>query len=210
MARIVLNVTPQADADGICASQTPNSGGSQALTLNGALASNGSVTFESPHKIVLTSAGNDSSRTFTIVGTDVRGISMIETRAGGNATAVESVEYFKTVESVTIDDNSAGAITVGVNGKSTSNWGVMDTTGVSVGFGCVLSSDGNLTYEIQHTFDDIQDIDTTDFTWFTHEMVSAKTDNQDGNYAFGCSCVRAVVTSFTAGTLKTTLIGAER
>ena len=44
MARIVLNVTPQSDADGICTSQTPNSGSSQALTLNGALASAGSVT----------------------------------------------------------------------------------------------------------------------------------------------------------------------
>ena len=70
MQPIVKIVGPlaAADADGICASQTPLAAG--ALTINGALATGGVATIAVPARITITSAGNDSTNTFVVVGTD--------------------------------------------------------------------------------------------------------------------------------------------
>jgi len=109
------NATTAADADGICASQTPNAGGSQDLTLNGALAESGSVSMDVPRHVVIASAGDDSGRTFTITGTNTYGDSITEEITGPNTTTVYGTKQFKTVTTVNVDDDTAGAITVGTD-----------------------------------------------------------------------------------------------
>ena len=103
MARNVLNVYPISDIDGIAASQTPNAGN---LTINGALADNGTVQFASSHLIIIASSGDDSSRSFTIEGKDSRGISMIETISGANAGNAVPTNYFKAVSSISINGSN--------------------------------------------------------------------------------------------------------
>ena len=84
MRHPVLSCSPTAvDADGICASQTPLAAGN--LTINGALASGGTVTLNAAQLITITSAGNDSGRTFTVYGTDVEGDLQTEAVTGANA-----------------------------------------------------------------------------------------------------------------------------
>lgn len=110
---INLGAPDTLDADGVCASQTPAAGDEQALTINGALASGGVATFDQPRNVVVTSAGNDSGRTFTVTGTDEYGQTVVEAITGANAGAASGKKAFKTVTEVLTDDDTAGAVTVG-------------------------------------------------------------------------------------------------
>ena len=112
-AKYIAADTTAADADGVCQSQTPATGGEQDLTINGALASGGVATFTAARLITIASASDDSGRTFTVTGTDVNGNAQTETIAGP-ATTVTGTLYFRTVTQVTVDDDTAGAITVGM------------------------------------------------------------------------------------------------
>lgn len=112
-AKYIAADTTAADADGVCQSQTPAAGGEQNLTINGALSSGGVATFTAARLITIASAADDSARTFTVTGTDVNGVAQTETIAGP-ATTVTGTLYFRTVTQVTVDDDTAGAITVGM------------------------------------------------------------------------------------------------
>lgn len=105
-----------ADADGISTSQTPGAAGN--LTITGALATTGVATLGYNRKVTITSAGNDSGRTFTITGTDEFGNAQTEDITGPNITTVTGTKDFLTVTQVAIDAASAGAITVGAAAES--------------------------------------------------------------------------------------------
>jgi hypothetical protein len=77
------------------------------------LSSGGVATFTAARFITIASAADDSARTFTVTGTDVNGAVQTETIAGP-ATTVTGTSYFRTVTQVTVDDDTAGAITVGM------------------------------------------------------------------------------------------------
>lgn len=117
-AKYIAADTTAADADGVCQSQTPAAGGEQALTINGAQASGGVATFVAARFITITSAGADSGRTFTVTGTDVNGNVQTESITGPATTTVTGTLYFRTVTEVLVDDNTAGAITVGMANNS--------------------------------------------------------------------------------------------
>ena len=73
---------------------------------------------------------------------------------------------------------------------------------VNIGFGVIAT--GTVTYSIQHTFDD----PAVGFTvWYTHPTIAAKSDNQDGNYAFPVTGIKVLVTA-GAGTATLNLIQA--
>ncbi len=200
-----VTLTPQSDDNGICASQTPLAAGN--LTIAGALASGGSVTLNHAHLIVITSAGDDRGRTFTITGTQ-GGYAQTEAVTGANATAATSTKYFDTVSQITVDDATAGAVIVGVNGLSVSKWYQLDTRKVdfSVGIGVILSN--TLTYTVQHTFDDVQVSNVAGLAAFDHDSIAAKSANDDGNYSSPCIASRLQITAYTSGTAKFNLIQA--
>jgi hypothetical protein len=116
-AKYIAADTTAADPDGICQSQTPAATGEQALTINGALSSGGVATFVAARLITIASASDDSARTFTVTGTDVNGNAQTEVIAGP-ATTVTGTLYFRTVTEVLVDDDTAGAITVGMANNS--------------------------------------------------------------------------------------------
>jgi len=116
-AKYIAADTTAADPDGVCQSQTPAAGGEQALTINGALSSGGVATFVAARFITIASAADDSARTFTVTGTDVNGNVQTEVIAGP-ATTVTGTKYFRTVTEVLVDDDTAGAITVGMANNS--------------------------------------------------------------------------------------------
>ena len=73
---------------------------------------------------------------------------------------------------------------------------------VNIGFGVIAT--GTVTYSIQHTFDN----PAVGFTvWYTHPTIAAKSDNQDGNYAFPVTGIKVLVTA-GAGTATLNLIQA--
>lgn len=69
----------------------------------------------------------------------------------------------------------------------------------NVGFGVVVN--GTVTYDIEHTFDDVFDSAVTP-TAFKHSVLTAQTTNKDGNYIVP---IRAIRINNTAGTGSTTV-----
>jgi len=113
-AKFILADTTAANTDGVCESQTPAGGGAQDLTIDGAQASGGVATFTAARLITIASAGADDGRTFTVTGTDVNGNAQTETITGPDTGTVTGTLYFRTVTTVSVDDDTAGAIIVGM------------------------------------------------------------------------------------------------
>ncbi len=104
------------DADGISVAATLGAAGN--LTLGGALTSGGSATFNAGRIVTLLSAGDDSSRTLTVTGTDVNGDAQTEEITGANAGTATGSKYFKTVTQIAIDAASAGNVSAGINNSA--------------------------------------------------------------------------------------------
>jgi len=107
------------DADGI--STTASISGAAALTINGTLTSGGSYTSgDNIGQIVtITSAGDDTGITFTVVGTDAVGDAQTEAVTGADTDVASSSGYFNTVASITTSASSDAAVTAGVTGTGT-------------------------------------------------------------------------------------------
>lgn len=103
----------QSDPEAVCLSQTPSAGGTQSLTINGNEAAGGSVSVGGATQVTITSAGNDTGRTFTVTGT-LDGVAVVRSGAGGNATTVTLSGNIDTITLVQVDGNTAGAVTVGL------------------------------------------------------------------------------------------------
>ena len=90
---------------------------------------------------------------------------------------------------------------ISITGTGTTEWIPLDykQSPFNVGMGIVVN--GTVTYDIEHTFDDILAQGTTP-TAFKHSSLTAQTTNKDGNYAFP---IRAIRINNTAGTGTTTL-----
>jgi hypothetical protein len=106
------------DADAVCESQTPAAGGVQNLTIDGAETAGGNAFFVAAKIISITCAADESARTFTITGTDVNGNAIEETIAGIDTATTNGAKYFKTITQVSVDDDTAGAVTVGITTAS--------------------------------------------------------------------------------------------
>src|SRR5258707_915484 len=101
-----------ASATNIAASQSPAAG---AIVLNGSAVTSGVATLDAARRVIVTSGGNDSAITFTVVGTNRGGNPLSETITGGNIAAASTTQDFKTVSSVTHTGTVAGTVTVGTN-----------------------------------------------------------------------------------------------
>jgi hypothetical protein len=188
-----------ADADGICQSQTPNAGD---LTLNGALVTSGVAIMDNPRRVLITTAGNESSQTFTLYGTNWSGNTISETMTGPNATIGQSVLDYKTVTRIAISGNAAAALTVGTSGVGGSQWVRFD--GWSTGGAAIqLTVSGTVNYTLQQTLDDpnsaFASITPSSMTWVDSSDVSvvAATTTKQTNYLFPPMFARIQINSGT-------------
>ena len=108
---IFISDVVAADDNGYSASAQV--GNNAALTLAGALASGGSVTNSSGRLTEITSGGDDSAISFTVVGTDVNGSALTESITGANTGAATGSKYFKTITSITAVGDPAGTVIAG-------------------------------------------------------------------------------------------------
>lgn len=83
-------------------------GGAGALTLITA-----ATVFDVPRNVTTTSSGNDSASTYTVVGTDEYGNTLVENIAGGNVATVQGKKAFKTITSITAAGAGTGNISFG-------------------------------------------------------------------------------------------------
>ena len=114
-------------------STTASISGAAALTINGALTSGGSYTSGDNigQSITITSAGDDSGITFTVVGTNAVGDALTEVVTGADTAAASSSGYFNTVASITTSASTDAAVIAGVMGSSAA--GAMGTGTVFAG-----------------------------------------------------------------------------
>ena len=100
-----------ADTDGI--STAAAVGNNAALTLGGALASGGSVTFDSPRNVTILSGGDDSAISFTVAGTDESGTAATESIPGADTGTATATKFFATITSITAVGDPAGNVSAG-------------------------------------------------------------------------------------------------
>lgn len=100
-----------ADADGISTAATLSEAGN--LTINGALASGGVVTFDQPRNVTITSAGDDQGITFTVTGTDETGAAQTEVITGADTDVATGTSFFATVTQIAASGASAGNVSAG-------------------------------------------------------------------------------------------------
>jgi len=201
----VLNLAPtvDADADGVAESQTPAAGGAQSLTLDGTLVSGGVATFDIPRRVAITSAADETARTFTVTGTDRFGNSISEAITGLDTAAASSLLDFATVTAITTDDDTTGAITAGTTGVASSAWFVPDRFAdeFNIGIGCNVS--GTANYDIEVTYDNLlaATFSPSDLvTVFNHGDLVNETTDQHGSQTVPVAGIRVTVNSFTAST----------
>lgn len=194
-------------ANAICLSQTPTAG---ELTLNGALVSGGVATMVAPRRVLITTTDDETGVTFLITGTNWAGAVISETLAGVNNTTAYSVLDYKTVTSIRISGDAAGALTVGTNGIGGSPWVRLDDFAPSnVSIQCNVS--GTVNYTVQSSLDDPNDpfsaVAPADMTWISTSDTDAvgATASLQTNFLFAPKFVRILINSGT-GTVTTTIL----
>lgn len=186
-----------------------------AITASGAAAGNvsaglsGSTTLDTPRRVIITSAGNDSAKTFTIRGTDWNGRTISETVTGANAGIAQSAYDYKTVTYVAISAAAAGAVKVGTNGVASSRPLILDSFANAP---TALQADvtGTVNYTIQQSLDNPAKVGYASMTWVNHPdtgVVSATADAQ-ANYAYVPAATRITLNS-GSGSVKYTVIQAS-
>jgi hypothetical protein len=204
---IVAGPLATADPNGICESQTPTAG---ALDLDGILVSGGVAELGSLRRVLITTADDESSNTFTITGTNWSGQIISETIVGPDATTGQSVLDYLTVTSVTISGNAAGAVEVGTSGVGGSPWfRTDDFAPSSISVQCNVT--GTANYTLQSTLDDPNDpvypVAIDDVSWVNSSdtTVVASSVTQQSNFLFAPKFIRVVLNSGT-GSVATTIL----
>lgn len=174
----------------------------------------GYAEFTTPQHITIFNAGDDTGDTFTVTGEDRYGADLTETITGGNAATVAGTKNFARVYRVSSSGASAAGVEVGVNGLCESQWYVLNYRGpdFNVGLGAEISSGADLTYDVEHTFDNIFASDFTEdgATVYNHDTMASQTANSDGNYTNPPTATRLAITAHTSGSATLNIIQAGR
>jgi len=140
-----------ASANNIALSQSPAVAGN--ITLNGALVVAGVAVLDKARRVLLTTAADETTKTFTVTGTNWAGDTISEVITGVNNSTAASVLSYKTVTSIAASAATAGAITFGTNGVADSPWVRLDSwANPTVAIQCTVS--GTVNYTVQQTMDD--------------------------------------------------------
>jgi hypothetical protein len=183
-----------------------NSGSVQVGSFEGA-----TFTGSTARQVTIVAAGNESSNSFVVTGTNVNGDPVSETVAGPNATTATTVSYFKTVTSVTISGNAVGALTVGMTATAVSAWVRFDDFAPSnISIQCVVS--GSATYTLQSTLNDPNDpfspTPLSSMSWVNTSDANlvAATTTQQSNFLFAPKYARILITTTSTGSVTGTFL----
>lgn len=168
-----------ASANAIALSQTP--GGAGNLTINGSLASGGVATMDVARRVLITTTADETSKTFTIYGTDRYGNTISEVVNGVNNTTVNSVLDYKTVTRIAVSNALAGAVTVGTSQVASSAPFIVDRFVAADSASCAVEVTGTENYSIEVAYiDDAPNgwaalTSATGVTWYAPPNTAALT-----------------------------------
>jgi len=179
-----------ADANAIAESQTPLDAGDLTLTAT-------PYVLNPPRRVTITTADDESARTFTVYGTTFGGAPIVEVIAGPDTTTATGTLDFATVTQITVDDATADAVEAGFAQAGGSRWVRMDSWANAQSVVQVTTS-GTVTYSVQTTMDDpnsaTDPVAIEDVAWLDalDANLVAETANKSGFFAYTPSFVRLV------------------
>lgn len=217
ITQLVLSMAA-ASANAIALSQTPT--GAINLTLNGALVSGGIAVLDIPRRVAITSSGNASNVSFTILGTDRFGNVQMSTITGPNNATVYTNQDFATVTQISQSGTPGAAITAGTNGVASTRWYPGDWRhGGPIVITVSLSTGASLTYTVEFTPTDISGADlypnvAAVLSNLQNPIVFPSSDatvvaasaNQVTNFINQMPGMRLTFNSYSSGTATMTLI----
>lgn len=193
------------DTDCIAAAQQLVGAGN--LTIDGVLASSGSVSFTGGgYQLAIASTGNLSAITFTVTGTDGEGRSISEAIAGPNNNTVETSKYFKTVTQIAADGAVGTNVIVGIADEFASTYYIVSSTRAVSSIGVGISSGATVNYKIQHMVMDPQSTANASQVWYDHSTLANQSASAASSYIAPVRAVRLVMNSYTSTPTMTVTI----
>jgi hypothetical protein len=157
----------------------------------------GVAIFNAAYVVTVTSTGNDSTRTYTITGTNAAGNALSETITGPNATTVSTTGNFLTVTGVSVvGGGTVGTVRVGFGSSGVTAPLPLDIHGrpdVSL----QVTVTGTVTWTVQQSLDNPFTINMPTYLNHPDPNMVLQTVNRQGNYAYVPASVRLRVTSGT-------------
>lgn len=150
-------------ADGVDTAVALSQTASTSYVLNGTLAVGGVVTFDVPRHVKVTASGNETSNSWTIVGTNRQGEALTETATGLNGSTATTLRNFKTITSITQTATNAGNVWFGSADTLETAWIPLDHRTPHMSSVAVDVVSGTITFQVDKTYDDP--------TTFTESMV---------------------------------------
>jgi hypothetical protein len=184
--------------NGIAQSQSVAAAGT--LTLNGSLVTGGVANLGSQRRVLITSAGNDSARKATVVGTNATGTARTDIVNMASAGAVVTPDDFLTVSTISVDGSIASTVTVGTNGTGSTDW-IMPNFHMTP-FDVTIDTEvtGSVTYSIETTLDNYWDAKPVQPTVNIHTFLNSGTVSAESVLSTAVTGYRYTITSGT-GTL---------
>lgn len=191
-----------ADPNSAVEAETPVDGVD--LTLGGAFASGGVVTFPEATTVDFTSASDLSATIFTVIGTDASGIVQSEDVTGPNNSTTSTTKLFKTITAISVATTATYTVeTVEVGNPDTPSFGTgawwpldiyvpNQVTNISVN-----ELAGSITYSVEYTNEDPFDPSITQLA--VAHPVAALTGATASQTGYTDTLMRAVRVKFTAG-----------
>lgn len=198
------------DPDGIAEDQFVDT--DEYFDLDGVLSADGVCTLPNAQPIVITSDGDDSGVTFTIIGlnSDKQGIT--EELTGENAGAATTENYYLALISI---QASLALDTTAIVGVDSSNGAISqsiiaDYMQPTFQVGMMLAVDGELGATVQYTMQDLQNMTNTgEAVWEDNGSLTNVSSNDSGNFSFPIRAARLYLNSYTSGSVQLTYIQAS-
>jgi hypothetical protein len=185
--QIPLMTLAAASAVGIAAAQTLGAAGPFTLTSS-------TVTLDVPRRVLITCVANETSRTFTVTGTDRYGRVQSEAVTGVNATTTFTQRDFASVTSVTSNGATAGNVSIGTNEVASSAPLLLDQFAAPSQIalsGIVVS--GAVQYRFEYTVEDFSpdwDLAANQPFWTTVPNMALLNASMAGMFETPASMVR--------------------
>lgn len=184
----------------VCLDQTTS--GAADLVINGSLASDGSVTLNTAHRIDIESSGSFGAVTFTVTGTDVNGAAQSDAIAGPSSSTVTTTKYFKTITQISVSAIVGTNVSVGTTDEAESDWFVANYLQDNFDIGMAVEITGTINYTVQKTYANILADETP--VWFDDATLVTDTTNGNSAQESHVTGFRTVVNSYSSGATLTT------
>lgn len=162
---------------------------------------NGVATLDTPRLVIITSAADETGVVFTVVGTDGSGQPQTEAVTGVDTGAASTLLNFKTVESVTTDGATTGAVQIGTSAVAHSRWVRFDDYAGDAQVALQATVVGTVNFTVQTTLQDPDDpvtpVEPVDVTWInsSDSNVVGASANQQSTFSVAPIFARVVLNS---------------